>query len=57
MFKVVFYEEGRGRETIAEYIAKLRKQAATSKNARINFNKMLPISTYLKKREQGSESR
>ena len=41
MFKVIFYEDGRGREPIAEYITELRKQANTSKNARVNFNKII----------------
>jgi len=41
MFKVIFYEDGRGREAIAEYIAELRKKSHASKTARINFNKIV----------------
>ena len=41
MFDVIFYSDSNGDEPIAEYIKELRQKASTSKDARINFNKIV----------------
>ena len=41
MYEVIFYEDSRGNEPTAEFIAGLREKSHTDKNARINFNKIV----------------
>ena len=41
MYDVIFYSDANGFEPIAEYILELRQKAITSKNARVNFNKII----------------
>ncbi|MGN0430861.1 MAG: type II toxin-antitoxin system RelE/ParE family toxin [Lachnospiraceae bacterium] len=41
MYEVIFYEDRNGKCEFAEFLHQLRKQAATAKDARINFNKVV----------------
>ena len=41
MYKIIFYEDSRGHAPTAEHIETLRKQSQTSKDARINLNKIV----------------
>ena len=41
MYDIIFYRDASGNEPIAEYIQELRKKSYTSKNARVNFNKIV----------------
>lgn len=41
MYKIDFYEDKNGKSDVEEYIKALRKKAATSKESRINFNKIV----------------
>ncbi len=45
MFKVIFYQDKRGNEPIKDYLVALSQKAKSSKNERIQFNK---ISAYIK---------
>jgi phage-related protein len=40
-YTVILYEDARGRVPIAEFITELRRQSNTSKNARVNLNKIV----------------
>jgi len=40
MFNIEFYKDKNGKEPIKEYIEKLREKAETSKDSRINFQKI-----------------
>ena len=41
MYDVIFYSDASGNEPIAEYIRELRQKSLTSKDARVNFNKIV----------------
>ena len=41
MYDVEFYKDGNENEPIAEFINELRQKSYTSKNAKINFNKII----------------
>lgn len=41
MFDIEFYNDEKGREPVKEFIENLHQQAATNKNSRINFNKIM----------------
>ena len=41
MYKIEFYEDKNGKSEIADYIKELNAKAATSKECRINFNKIV----------------
>ena len=41
MFEIIFYEDEHGYSDVKEFINYLRKKSATSKDARINFNKFV----------------
>ena len=41
MFEVIFYRDKNGRSDIVEYLDELKEKAATSKNERINREKIL----------------
>ena len=41
MYEIVFYEDKYGKSEIADYIKELNVKAATSKECRINFNKIV----------------
>ena len=41
MYDVIFYSDASGNEPIAEYILELRKKSYTSKDARVNLNKIV----------------
>ena len=41
MYTVIFYENDKGIEPIADYITELRERSHTSKHARINLNKIV----------------
>jgi len=41
MYEVIFYSEANGNEPIAEYIQTLRLKSSTSKDAKVNFNKIV----------------
>lgn len=40
MYKIEFYEDENGRSEIADFIRELNAKAASSKESRINFNKI-----------------
>ena len=41
MYEVIFYSDAKGNEPIAEYILDLRLKSYTSKDARVNLNKII----------------
>lgn len=41
MYEIVFYEDKNGKCEVAEYLHQLREQSATSKDSKINFNKIV----------------
>ena len=41
MYEIEFYEDKNGRSEIADYIKALNVKAVTSKESRINFNKIV----------------
>jgi len=41
MYDVIFYSDTNGNEPIVEYIQELRQKSLTSKDARVNFNKIV----------------
>ena len=41
MYEVVFYEDKNGKCEVAEYLHQLREQSVTSKDSKINFNKIV----------------
>lgn len=41
MYKIEFYEDKNGKSDIADFIRELNAKAATSKESRINFNKIV----------------
>ena len=41
MYDAIFYEDERGFAPVADWIEKLRNQSYTSKDARINLNKVV----------------
>lgn len=41
MYKIEFYEDKNGKSDAADYIRNLNEKAATSKESRINFNKIV----------------
>ena len=41
MFEIIFYEDEHGYSDVKEFINYLHKNSATSKDARINFNKLV----------------
>ena len=41
MYKIEFYEDKNGKSDVADYIRNLNEKAATSKESRINFNKIV----------------
>ena len=41
MFEIQFYEDDRGYSDVKDFIRELRDKSATSKDARINFNKVV----------------
>jgi phage-related protein len=41
MYTIEFFKDGKGNRPIVDYIKGLREAAATDKNARINFNKIV----------------
>jgi len=41
MYDVIFYSDVSGKEPVAEYIQELRQRSYTSKDARVNFNKII----------------
>lgn len=41
MYEIEFYEDKNGKSEIADYIKELNAKAATSKECRINFNKIV----------------
>ena len=49
MYEIEFYEYKNGRSEVVEYIKKLREKSYTSKECRINFNKIV---AYLNMLEQ-----
>jgi len=48
MFRVIFYEDSKGNEPIADWLNDLQRQAATNKHARINLNKIVAFIDVLK---------
>jgi len=40
MFEIEFYEDSRGRQPVKDFLLELRKKAATSKDARVQLNKI-----------------
>ena len=48
MFRIKFYEDRKGSRPTAEYLSKLHKQAASSKNDRIRFKKIAEYMEVLK---------
>ena len=40
MFDIEFYDDERGYSDVEEFIKELREKSETSKDARINFNKV-----------------
>jgi len=48
MYRVLFYEDGKGNEPIANWLNDLRRQASTSKHARISLNKVVAFIDALK---------
>ena len=49
MYEIEFYDDERGYSDVEEFIKELREKSATSKDARINFIKLLLISIFLRK--------
>lgn len=41
MYKIEFYEDKNGKSDVADFIRNLNEKAATSKESRINFNKIV----------------
>ena len=41
MFNIEFYEDEHGNSDVKEFIINLRKKSATSKDAHVNFNKII----------------
>jgi len=41
LYHVVFYEDEHGHSDVEEFIRELRDKSTTSKNARVNFNKVV----------------
>ena len=41
MFDVIFYSDASGNEPVAEFIQELRQKSFTSKDARVNLNKIV----------------
>ena len=41
MYEIDFYEDNRGNSDVADFIKELREKSRTSKEARINFNKVV----------------
>lgn len=41
MYKIIFYEDKNGKCEIADYLHELHEQATTSKDSKINFNKIV----------------
>lgn len=41
MYKIIFYEDKNGKCEIADYLHKLHEEASTSKDSKINFNKIV----------------
>ena len=41
MYEIEFYEDKNGKSEVADYIKKLNTKAATSKECRVNFNKIV----------------
>lgn len=41
MYNIIFYEDKNGKSDVAEYIKELREKARTSKESRVNFNKIV----------------
>ena len=41
MYEIEFYEDDRGYSDVKEFIKRLREKSQTSKDARINFNKLV----------------
>ena len=41
MFDIIFYDDENGYSDVEEFIKELREKSATSKDARINFNKVV----------------
>jgi phage-related protein len=52
MHKIFFYQDGNGREPVAEYIEKLSRQR--DKNGRIKINKIYTYIDYLRKNTKNS---
>lgn len=52
MYEIIFYEDKKGNSDIADYIRALKEKAATNKNSRINFNKIVAYIDLLE--EQGT---
>jgi phage-related protein len=48
MHNVILYEDGKGNKPIADWLKELRKQAETSKDAKINLNKTVAFIDVLK---------
>lgn len=40
MFNIIFYDDENGYSDVEEFIKELREKSTTSKDARINFNKV-----------------
>ena len=49
MYDVIFYNDSKGDEPIAEFIRMLRNKSHTDKNAKINFNKIVAYINLLTK--------
>jgi phage-related protein len=41
MYDIIFYSDDKGNKPIADFIGELHQKAATNKNARINFSKIM----------------
>lgn len=41
MYNIIFYEDKNGKSDVAEYIKELKEKARTSKESRVNFNKIV----------------
>lgn len=49
MFEIVFYEDSRGKSEILERLYEFRAKAKTSKNDRINYEKIMAYIDFLAK--------
>ena len=57
MFEVEFYEDKRGKQPVKEALIELRDKAQTSKDARIQYQKILAHIRALRLLEHASASR